>query len=143
MRYPFKRRRQPTPESGLLRTILDGFAAHRIPAFRLNSGAMKVHVDEGRDRFVRFGFDGCPDVCALLPNRTLWVEIKSPTGRLSPAQERFRDLCWQNNIPWVLARSWEDVAQFLTRPLHKLPKLSVPAPPQLQRQSDAGIGFVG
>lgn len=46
--------------------------------------------------------------------RTLiWIELKSPTGRLSEAQKDWRDWCALVGIPWFLCRSLEDVVEAL------------------------------
>src|SRR5574340_506227 len=89
------------PEGAIVRTILDGLASYRIPAFRLNSGAYKQ-----RDgAFLRFGFPGCPDIVALLPRQVLWIECKSARGTLSPAQVEFRNLCLARGIRHCVAKS--------------------------------------
>jgi hypothetical protein len=114
-RRPRRRRwqsRRITPESSLIRTILDGCTALRVPCWRLNTGAGVVSDqrdpnDEGR--WVAFGFPGCPDLVALLPGRTLWIECKSRRGTLRPYQVDFRNLCLARGIPHCVARSWEDV----------------------------------
>lgn len=56
------------------------------PAFvwceRMNTGAARVG-----NRFIRFGFTGCPDVFGQLNDgRLLGVEVKAPMGKLSPEQ---------------------------------------------------------
>ena len=37
--------------------------------------------------------------------RAYFLEIKTPTGRLSEAQERFRRLCLERGWPYAIARS--------------------------------------
>jgi hypothetical protein len=80
-----------------------------VPCWRLNSGAFALE-GVGVRRFVRAGWRGAPDLVILLRDgRTLWVECKSATGKLSPDQVEFRRLCDERGTPWVLARSWDDV----------------------------------
>lgn len=59
-------------------------------AERMNSGAVKIPVPGGKDRFVRYGFPGCSDIIGQLKDgRFLAVEVKSRTGRATEAQEAF------------------------------------------------------
>ncbi len=54
-------------------------------AERQNSGAARVG-----NRFIRFGWPGCPDVLGQLKDgRLLGVEVKSPKGKPSPEQTLF------------------------------------------------------
>ena len=107
--------RRLTPESSLKATIADGLAArYGLRFYRLNSGATSHVEPNGRVRYVRFSFEGCPDGFVLLPNgRTLWIELKSPEGSLRPAQIIFRDACRLSRIPWVAPRSWEELDAYL------------------------------
>lgn len=60
---------------------------------------------------VRRGF---PDFMWLLPDgRTVYVELKTPTGTLSDDQKRFRDRAKPHGI-WALCRSVGDVERALT-----------------------------
>lgn len=43
----------------------------------------------------------------------IWLELKSPTGRLSDPQKDWRDWCALVGIPWFLCRSLEDVVEAL------------------------------
>jgi len=109
-----QRRRTPTPESAVKRAILDGFAARRIPAYRMNTGAQVIDAGGEHQRFLSFGFPGCPDILVFWPGRGIgWVECKSARGTLSKTQAAFRDLCRAHGVLHVVARSWEDVAVWL------------------------------
>lgn len=109
------RRRTQTPEGAILRTILDGLAALRLRAFRLNSGAhVAPETETTRRRFIRYGSPGLPDVLVLLgAGRVGFIEVKSPRGRLSPEQQAFRRDCLERRIPHCVARAWDDVEQWL------------------------------
>ncbi len=106
-----RRGRSVSPEAAVVATIRHGCRMCGVPCFRLNSGAFALPGQPGGSgRFVRAGWRGAPDLVILLADgRTLWVECKSATGRLSPDQEEFRRLCGERNTPWQLARSWDDV----------------------------------
>lgn len=77
------------PESAALLEVLKALRAHPTVVWceRMNSGAAKVG-----NRFIRFGWPGCPDVMGQLRDgRLLGVEVKSPTGKLRPEQAVFLD----------------------------------------------------
>lgn len=80
-------RKNAKPEAGALKEVLIALAAHSDVAWceRMNSGAAKIG-----NRFVRFGWKGCPDVLGQLKDgRLLGVEVKAEKGRLRPEQTIF------------------------------------------------------
>lgn len=86
MEAPTKRTND-RPESAALVEVLKALRAHPAVVWceRMNSGAAKVG-----NRFIRFGWPGCPDVLGQLRDgRLLGVEVKSPTGKLRPEQAVF------------------------------------------------------
>ncbi len=83
-------------------------------AQRMNTGAIKIPVANGRDRFLRFGFPGCPDILGQLTDgRLLAIEVKSPTGRATEAQAAFLALVATHGGVAVLARSLDDLTPLL------------------------------
>lgn len=42
-----------------------------------------------------------------------YVEVKTAKGRLSEAQQRFRDRCHEAGVPWALVRSEADALDFV------------------------------
>ncbi len=60
--------------------------------------------------FIRSLPTGHPDIAGILSGgRALYIEVKSPTGRLSKDQRRFRDMAESLGALWILARSVADV----------------------------------
>ena len=58
---------------------------------------------------------GVPDVEILGPLGRSWrIEVKTPEGRLSPAQEAFRAWMVPIGVPYVVARTIDDVKAALT-----------------------------
>lgn len=51
---------------------------------------------------------GFADLIILTGGRVLFLEVKSPSGRLSPAQRDFRDTVKAQGFGWALVRSVED-----------------------------------
>ena len=61
-------------------------------ANRMNSGATKYMDEKGKERWVRFGFPGCPDIHGMLSDgRALYFEVKTETGVISDHQQVFMD----------------------------------------------------
>ncbi|MFZ4539365.1 VRR-NUC domain-containing protein [Propionivibrio sp.] len=72
------------PEAAALIEVLRALRAHPAVSWaeRMNSGAARIG-----NRFVKFGFTGCPDVLGQLRDgRLLGVEVKAPKGQLRPEQ---------------------------------------------------------
>lgn len=77
------------PDAAALAEVLLALRSHPAVCWseRMNSGAARIG-----NRFVRFGFPGCPDVLGQLRDgRVLAIEVKSSKGRLRPEQSIFLD----------------------------------------------------
>ncbi len=95
------------PESAALVEVLKALRAHPAVVWceRMNSGAARVG-----NRFIRFGFAGCPDVLGQLTDgRFLGVEVKSPTGKLRPEQSIFLERIRSAGGVAFMARDLRDV----------------------------------
>lgn len=122
-------------ESDIQRCIMDGLAAKRIFAFRLNTGGTKIAggyfrahtLGKGaadilafpRSLLVPFGtdratpmrwLDGAPAV--------LWIECKTATGKVSQEQLSFGQRVRDEGQFHLIANCWEDVEKWLKD--HKL-----------------------
>ena len=101
------KRSNDRPESAALVEVLKALRAHPAVVWceRINSGAAKVG-----NRFIRFGFTGCPDVLGQLSDgRLLGVEVKSPTGKLRPEQSVFLERVRSAGGVAFMARDLRDV----------------------------------
>ena len=62
-------------------------------------------------------FRGAPDRIIHLPGengeagRVVYVEIKTPTGKLSPYQETFQEQCLNDKIEYWVIRSLEELEE--------------------------------
>jgi len=102
---PQRRRRNQTPENDLKKAILSYLQFHEIPAWRINSGAIKI-----QNRYIRFSVPGIADIIGVLPDgRFLAVETKSAGNRLTPAQKDFLDTITRNNGVAIVAYSINDI----------------------------------
>jgi hypothetical protein len=105
------RRTNRCPESAALVEVLMALKAHPAVVWceRMNVGAAKIG-----NRFIRFGFKGCPDVLGQLRDgRLLGVEVKSPTGKLRPEQSVFLDRVRGAGGVAFVARDCRDVVRAL------------------------------
>ena len=102
------------PEAAALLEVLKALRAHPAVSWceRMNSGAAKVG-----NRFIRFGWPGCPDVLGQLKDgRLLGVEVKAPTGKLRPEQAAFLERIRGAGGVAFMARDCRDVLRELSRP---------------------------
>ena len=107
------KRTNDRPESAALVEVLKALKAHPAVSWceRINSGAAKVG-----NRFIRFGFKGCPDVLGQLRDgRLLGVEVKSPTGKLRPEQSVFLERIRGAGGVAFVARDLRDVMRELNQ----------------------------
>ncbi|MDR1399087.1 MAG: VRR-NUC domain-containing protein [Treponema sp.] len=75
-------------EADVIKAVDDALSLFGIFHFRNNTGAIKTP----QGTFVRFGSPGSADFLGICPGgRFLSVEVKSPGGRLSPAQRAWLD----------------------------------------------------
>ena len=105
-------RRNKRPESAALVEVIKALKTHPAVVWceRMNSGAAKVG-----NRFIRFGFTGCPDVLGQLRDgRLLGVEVKSQTGRLRPEQSIFLERIRGAGGVAFVARNCRDVFRELS-----------------------------
>lgn len=52
---------------------------------------------------------GVPDLTAIRGGKVVWIEVKTPKGRLSKTQEKFLQELEDHGGWWIVARSVEDV----------------------------------
>jgi hypothetical protein len=101
-------------EQSLIRPALQLLGLRGCMAWRNNSGATSA-THNGRKRFVRFGgTPGCSDIIGLMPNgRFLALELKSDTGRLTPAQRSFLERVEQLGGLALVVRSLKELERAL------------------------------
>jgi len=63
---------------------------------------VKIHQSLGSYR-------GIADLYALKNGRHVWIEVKTPTGRLSEDQKKFREDVLAHGGTYIVARAIEDV----------------------------------
>lgn len=86
---------QKTTEGDILRAVRDFLRLHGWKVVR-------IHQSLGSER-------GIPDLVAIRGGKTVWIEVKTPNGRLSEYQERWLQDLEDHGGWWIVARSVEDV----------------------------------
>lgn len=114
-------------ETDTVKAILQFLALHKIPAWRVNTGAFRAEY-KGKTRFHRFGAVGMADIVGIrgwpirwdaqtepakMLGQFLAIEVKSATGKVSPAQAAFLDTVNAAGGKGFVARSVADVQKEL------------------------------
>lgn len=74
-------------ETELSRKITEALETIGCMVIRVQSGSLQM-----RGRRIRAAKAGTPDLCVLVPGgRTVWLEVKTDTGKLSDVQKRTHD----------------------------------------------------
>ena len=95
-----------TPESRVLAGCLHYLQIRGIYHWRNSTGAVRI----GPERFMRFGKVGSSDILGCLPGgRFLAVEVKAPSGRLSPEQAEFLDKIQSLGGLAIVAHSFQEL----------------------------------
>jgi len=91
----------------------------KLICMRNNSGAFKgSYTDKDgvtRKRFIRFGKPGSPDILVWLHNRSIFLEVKSKTGRQTPLQKQFQADCEALGLEYYVVKTIDEVERILKR----------------------------
>ena len=116
----FRLKAPEAPESAILSAVLKRLRLHPKVHWveRMNSGAGQLKfADGGASQWIRFGWRGAPDIVGQLKAEyggvILCVECKTRTGRLRPEQEMFLNQVRCGGGVAFVARSQDDVEEFL------------------------------
>lgn len=107
-------KKRGTPEAdiqraivSLLRAVLPKGSIVHHAVNEIASGGHAGHVRQAI--LVGMGVHpGFADLVVLSQGKVIFLEVKSSTGRLRPAQEAFRDAVTQQGFGWALVRSVDD-----------------------------------
>jgi len=112
-------KRRGTPEADLQRAVVQAllFALPRTAIVHHCANEVTEAGPRGAKRqaiLVGMGVrQGFADLIVLCDCRVLFLELKSLKGRLSPAQEVFRDAVLAQGFGWALVRSLDDALSAL------------------------------
>jgi hypothetical protein len=101
-----------TKERDVKRAILAYLKVHRIFHWSNNSGAFRAKHGT-KERFVRFGSVGSPDIIVIHKGHCLGIECKGPEGFQSQSQVEFEHEFTKAGGLYAVARSIEDVHRLL------------------------------
>jgi hypothetical protein len=92
-----------------------GYWCHSVP----NDAAGSNAVRQGQQ--ITMGlFPGVADLVVWLPGgRVMYLEVKTPTGKQSPAQVKFQARCDAAGIPYAVARSVESAVEEIAKIIKK------------------------
>ena len=101
------------PEQTIQRTILEYLNWKHIFCWKNNTAGIYV---KARNTYIPSHSPGVSDILGILPGgRFLAIEVKSPTGRVSPHQQQFIDMVNAAGGLAFVARSVEEVEALLNR----------------------------
>lgn len=119
-----------TLEETIVKVLMDGLTACRIPVFRVRERISKCHRCH---QFIGRPSDpGIPDICGWIPagsafsfsglSRPLFIEAKRPKGGIESAvQKEFIDRARKGGAVAFFARGWDECAAELRAAGVKLP----------------------
>lgn len=104
-----------TPEDRLQISVA-GYLDLALPV-----GAVYFHIPNGGSRHVREAAKlkrmgvkpGVPDICIVWRGRSIFIELKTPTGRVSPVQRDMAQALTLAGAVVVTCRSVDEVSEFL------------------------------
>lgn len=89
---PLRLKRPEPLETQVLKTVLRALELHPdvAKAWRMNSGAGQLKRANGFSQYIKFGVVGGADIWGHMKDgRALYVEVKRPSGVVSPEQMEF------------------------------------------------------
>ena len=118
MTKPFRLTRPEPLEAQVLKAVLRALELHPLvaKAWRINTGAGKLVRKNGASQWINFGVVGGADIWGhMTDGRALYVEVKRPSGDVSPEQNDFIMQAKKVGCVAFIARSADDVMTNLMR----------------------------
>lgn len=104
------------PEAQIQKEIVTWFR-ERYPRYIL--GSIPNEATHGGKGYNAAGIClGAPDLFICIPDKILWIEVKSEKGRLSDNQKIFQSKCTSLSIPYFVIRSLEEFKDILRENLY-------------------------
>jgi len=87
---------------------------HYLKARGFAVGKIKTKGSSLKGRFLLdpTQWTGLPDLLVFIPEM-IFLEVKTPTGKLSPNQKDFQQFCDKARVPYHVVRSIDDVQQII------------------------------
>jgi len=80
-----------------------------------NAKSRAIRGGQMKAEGVRDGVADCFLPVAIYPHHGLYIEMKTPTGKIRPRQKEFRTFAVANGYAFSFERSWRDAAKLLQR----------------------------
>lgn len=112
---PYRLRVLEPPEAAVLAAVLRYLSLDPRVAWshRMNSGSYAVE-ENGKRRFIRYGFPGCPDILGQLRGgKSLLMEVKKHGGKLTDAQRAFLTRARENGAVAGVVRSVDEAKKLI------------------------------
>jgi hypothetical protein len=90
-------------ETALSKSIRKGLAAIGVWTIRVQSGVIEAIPYKGKRRFIHCAEPGTPDI--FCPTLSLWLEVKTPKGRLTPEQKKWHARAQREGIRVAVVHS--------------------------------------
>ena len=90
------------------KAIMEVLEWKHIFHWRNNSGAI-VSEYKGKQRFMRFGDTGSPDIFAVKDGKIIGIEVKSSIGKQSDNQKDWQERFEKAGGTYILAKSINDI----------------------------------
>ncbi len=102
-------------ESDVQKQILDYLILRKLMVWRNNNTPVfDARIKGGFRRQSKYTPKGVPDIVGILPGgKALFIEVKSPTGKVSPEQQYFIDTALLLGAVAGVARSVDDAKLLL------------------------------
>jgi hypothetical protein len=110
----FSLKKYEPKESEILASICEYLQAKRLFFWRNNTTGVQRTGPDGRSFWTtnKYALKGVADIIVIKPNgQAIFLECKRPSGYLSPEQKEFERLCIQNNVPFYVVKSIDDVQE--------------------------------
>ena len=103
--------RKPQRETTIVGSILDYIKTRPdVFAYRNNTGAYRTESGG----FLRYGYPGSADIIGVWNGKFLAIECKTARGKQDIDQVRFQRDIEKCGGLYLLARSWQEVREYLT-----------------------------
>lgn len=111
---PLRLTRPEPKEAQVLKAVLRALELHPAVArvWRMNTGSGHLLRKGGASQWINFGFKGSPDIHGFtIDGRAIFVEVKRPSGVVSPEQATFIQAAQRAGCVAFVARGAEDVVR--------------------------------
>ena len=98
-------------ERDIQKTIIDFCGYKKIFCFKINNGGIK----KLNGSYIPAQTLGLPDLVIHFDGMAIYLEIKTPTGKLSEHQIAFQEQCEKDKVQYYVIRSLEDLTRILNK----------------------------